>query len=179
MDRAVSRTVAGAAAIAAIMAVLVGTLFLAACERIADEGSFEVGKVERATVLYVVDGDTIQVRIGGAERRVRLIGVDAPESVHPDETRNTAAGDEAAAHLEALVSPGDSVWLEKDESDTDAYGRLLRYVWVADPGGRASAEDVASSTLNGLMVSSGYAVPAEFLPDVKYAEVWRDTAPRE
>ena len=151
-------------------------LFVAVCCFDKTAGEFEIGPIEHATVVYVVDGDTLQVQMASGEKRIRLIGVDAPESVHPDESRNTAAGAEASAYMESLVSPGDAVWLEKDVSETDEYGRLLRYVWTVEPGRSASAEEVAALTLNGRMVADGFAKPSEFPPDTKYAAVWESLA---
>lgn len=50
------------------------------------------GDLEVATVERVVDGDTLKVDLNGSQERVRLIGVNAPESVHPDKTKNTQEG---------------------------------------------------------------------------------------
>lgn len=70
-------------------------------------------------------------------------------------------------HGRSLVRPGQEVYLERDASDTDRYGRLLRYVWTADPEG-ASA-DPEESMLNALMVSSGHARACACAPDLKHA----------
>ncbi len=78
----------------------------------------------------MVDGDTIDVLMEGREYRVRYIGIDTPETVHP--TRGEEPyGREASSRNKELVS-GQTVYLEKDVSETDRYGRLLRYVWLAD-----------------------------------------------
>lgn len=74
-----------------------------------------------ATVKYVVDGDTLRLTDGDY---VRLIGVDAPET-------DEYFYEEAKAALEELVAGGE-VELVKDVSETDKYGRLLRYVYVDD-----------------------------------------------
>jgi endonuclease YncB( thermonuclease family) len=103
-----------------------------------------------ASVTRVVDGDTIVVALddpGGS--RVRLIGIDTPER---DDCMYRAATD----HMRSLVE-GKRVRLTKDVSETDRYGRLLRYVYV---------EEVF---VNAAMVIEGYAAAATFPPDVAHA----------
>ena len=107
-----------------------------------------------AVVVDVVDGDTIRVRIDGQTFRVRYIGIDTPELEREGEPAEWM-GPEAKSQNEALVV-GKNVFLEKDVSDTDRYGRLLRYVWV----GR--------TMVNGEMVRLGYAQAITYPPDVKY-----------
>ena len=82
----------------------------------------------RATVVRVIDGDTIRVRVQGQEHTVRLIGVDTPETVHPTEAAQHF-GAEASAYTKAALE-AKTVTLEADPTgDTrDRYGRLLRYV---------------------------------------------------
>ena len=81
-----------------------------------------------ATVVRVIDGDTIRVRVQGKEHTVRLIGVDTPETVHPTKTVQHF-GAEASAYTKAALEDN-TVTLEADPTgDTrDRYGRLLRYV---------------------------------------------------
>jgi micrococcal nuclease len=81
-----------------------------------------------AQVTNVVDGDTIDVLIDGQEFRVRYIGVDTPETVHPT-LGEQPYGSEASDYNKSLVE-NQTVFLEKDVSETDQYGRLLRYVWL-------------------------------------------------
>ena len=90
------------------------------------------GATQQATVTDVVDGDTIHVEIDGQEFRVRYIGLDAPEIAH-DTNPGEPFGVEATQANAALVD-GQLVILEKDVSDTDQFGRLLRYVWLGGPG---------------------------------------------
>ncbi len=82
-------------------------------------------------VTHVVDGDTLDVRLGAAEERVRLIGVDTPESVAPDRPVQ-CYGAEASLYLATLVPEGTEVRLERDAEPRDRYGRLLAYVYRAD-----------------------------------------------
>lgn len=89
---------------------------------------------ERATVLEVVDGDTVLLRLRGEERPVRLIGIDAPEKGHPSRPVEFF-GTEAADLLSSLCA-GRTVLLESDREDSDRYGRLLRYLVLPPPDGR-------------------------------------------
>jgi len=111
---------------------------------------------ETAIVVRVVDGDTIDVEIGGETVRVRYIGVDTPETVDPRRPVG-CYGQEASARNRALIE-GRAVELEKDVSETDAFGRLLRYVYVD------------GTMVNETLVREGYAVVSTFPPDVKYAD---------
>ncbi len=80
-----------------------------------------------ATVERVVDGDTIVVDLNGSRERVRLLGIDTPESVA--ETRpDQCYGEEAAGHLKALLPEGTEITLIRDEEARDQYDRLLAYV---------------------------------------------------
>ncbi|MBC7121336.1 MAG: thermonuclease family protein [Candidatus Methanosuratus sp.] len=109
-----------------------------------------------AAVVKVIDGDTIEVLIDGRVHRVRYIGIDAPETVHSYRPAQTF-GVEAAARNEELVG-GRTVLLEKDISETDRYGRLLRYVWLDD------------ILINEALVRDGYAQSFTYPPDVKYQD---------
>jgi micrococcal nuclease len=119
-----------------------------------------VGRTQTATVVRIVDGDTIIVRLGGRNLRLRYIGMNTPETVKPD-TAVQRMGPEAAAENRALVA-GRTVILEKDVSETDRYGRLLRYVWL---------HQGASWTMVGLeLVRRGFAQVETDPPDVRYAD---------
>lgn len=133
------------------------------------DSQYEATKVER-----VVDGDTIVVNCGGVEKKVRLIGIDCPESVHSDESKNTQEGRTASAYTKNLLSEGQTVWLEKDVSDTDKFDRLLRYVWLDDPAVISTDEDLESTMLNAKLVYEGYAQAKEYKPDTKYANIFNE-----
>jgi micrococcal nuclease len=109
-----------------------------------------------AVVTNVVDEDTIDVLIDGQEYRVRYIGVDTPETVHPIHGEEPYVW-EASEYNKSLVQ-GQTVFLEKDVSETDQFGRLLRYVWLED-----------GTMVNSLLLAGGYAQVSTFPPDVKYA----------
>ena len=80
-------------------------------------------------VIRAIDGDTILISVFGVETTVRLIGVDAPESVHPDAEKNTPEGEQAAAFLKRYVE-GKRVTLEYDQELKDRYERTLAYVYA-------------------------------------------------
>lgn len=83
------------------------------------------------TVVDVVDGDTIDVRIGRAITRVRLLGIDTPETKDPRRPVQ-CFGPEAAARTAQLLPPGTIVHLEADRETNDAFGRTLAYVHRED-----------------------------------------------
>ena len=83
---------------------------------------------ELARVVDVVDGDTIEVELGGEIEDVRYIGVDTPETVAPGEPV-ACFGPEASHANERLVA-GEQVRLVFDAEQRDHYGRLLAYVYV-------------------------------------------------
>lgn len=85
-----------------------------------------------ATVERVVDGDTVLASSNGSSRRVRLIGIDAPESVQPDEPVE-CFGPEAAAALGRLLPPGTRVRAGYQAGgQMDQFGRQLWDVWLED-----------------------------------------------
>jgi len=95
------------------------------------ETSPPVSYTANATVARVVDGDTIDVTVNGTEERVRLIGIDTPETVKPN-TPVQCYGPEASEHTKELLPPGTPVYLERDLVARDDYGRLLSYVFRND-----------------------------------------------
>lgn len=81
-----------------------------------------------ATVVRVVDGDTVVVRKDGQEETVRLLNIDTPETKHPNKAVQ-CLGPEATQALETLLRPGDDVVLRYDLERTDKYGRTLAGVF--------------------------------------------------
>ncbi len=125
-------------------------------------GFAPMGPTEEAAVVRVVDGDTIVVDRGRGDERLRYIGMDTPETVKPGSPVEWM-GREASAANRALVE-GRTVVLEKDVSETDHYGRLLRYVWLpADGNWRL---------VNLELVRDGYARVSTYPPDVRYAALY-------
>lgn len=135
-------------------AILAAAAPLAACDGGRSPGTLP--PCDRADVVRVVDGDTIVVSIDGRQERVRYIGVDAPETGPAGDAE--PFGDEATAMNKALLDGG-RVCLERDISDRDRYGRLLRYAWLLD--GRLVEEE---------LLREGLAFVVTYPPDVKYVE---------
>ena len=124
-----------------------------------------IGATETARVVRVVDGDTIVIDRGRGNEKVRYIGMNTPETVKPD-TPVEFMGKEASAANAALVE-GRTVTLEEDVSDTDQYGRLLRYVWVGEGAGASGM-----TMVNLALVEQGFAQADTWPPDVRYADLF-------
>lgn len=107
---------------------------------------------QTAQVVAVIDGDTVDVQIDGETFRVRYIGMNTPEMGQP-------CANEAMAKNSELVA-GKTVTLVKDVSETDQYGRLLRYVYVGD------------LFVNAELVRQGFANAATYPPDVAHADLF-------
>ncbi|MEM7326472.1 MAG: thermonuclease family protein [Actinomycetota bacterium] len=89
------------------------------------------GETVVGTVVFVIDGDTVDLDIEGQRERVRLLGIDAPESVHRS-VPEQCYGAESAAALTELLPIGSQVVLERDKDPRDRFGRLLLYVYRAE-----------------------------------------------
>ncbi len=113
------------------------------------------GDGEQATLVRVVDGDTLVVDLGGQEERVRLLNIDTPETVHPSRPVE-CMGPEATERMEELVSPGDQLVLEFDQERTDQYDRLLAGVY---------ADDVF---VNEQMARDGFGAPVHYAPNDRF-----------
>jgi endonuclease YncB( thermonuclease family) len=118
------------------------------------------GDAVAAEVQRVTDGDTFVAAVDGRRERVRVIGVDTPETVAPNrpvEPYGPQASSFAKRHL-----AGATVRLAGDVEPRDRYGRLLAYVWLAD-----------GTFWNGLLVAEGYAQQLTIPPNVAYAGLFR------
>lgn len=130
-------------------------------------------KFIEALVVKVVDGDTIIVKINDEEYRLRLIGVDTPETKHP--TKEVESFGEEAYQYTKDSLLGKTVYLERDVSETDKYGRLLRYVWIMMPFDNFVTEDsVEGMQFNAILVREGYAKAISYPPDIKYQEIFSE-----
>ncbi len=128
------------------------------------ESPVAVGNREAVELVRVVDGDTIIVSCDNENIRVRLIGINAPESVHEDASKNTQEGRDSSTFLKEYLKNTDTVWLEFDEEIYDQYDRVLAYVWMT-----ADGTDVGEDMLNGIIVKNGYAEARVYEPNDKYA----------
>lgn len=118
-------------------------------------------QIESAQVTRVVDGDTIELSTG---QKLRYIGIDTPETVHPKKGAE-CFGAAASAENKRLVE-NQTIYLVKDVSETDRYGRLLRYVYL-------SPEASASGMVNALLVQGGFATVSSYPPDVSQQALFR------
>lgn len=139
--------------ISILLVLLVGQHYLVDPSETKIVGDFNLQDIEAVIVERVVDGDTIIVT---GDRRVRLIQINAPESVHADDSKNTEAGKIVSDYVKDLIE-GEKVYLEKDVSEVDQYDRLLRYVFLED-----------GTFLNLHLVEIGFAYQVSYPPDVKY-----------
>lgn len=157
-------------------------------ERIVDEGideinkEFEIALAEdpvkieledssilneciKATVVRVVDGDTYVVDIDGVETKVRLIGIDTPESVASQEyldrtgKENTEEGKNISDYMKKLLSEGTALYLEFDVEKYDKYDRVLAYAYFSD-----------GEMIQEHLLKKGYAQVMTIEPNVAYSE---------
>lgn len=118
----------------------------------------DLKNLQAAKVTRVIDGDTIELENG---QRVRYIGIDTPETVDPRKPIQ-CFGREASSKNRELIE-GKTARLEKDISETDKYGRLLRYVFIND------------IFVNDYLVAGGFAHASTFPPDIKYQDKFRQS----
>lgn len=115
------------------------------------EGFFKVTKI--------LDGDTFWAEDESDKGiKIRLIGVDAPESRNVFKKKKGYFGEEAKAYLSNMFE-GQSVRLEYDVDSLDQYGRTLAYVYLTD-----------GTFVNADLVKNGYAKVMTVPPNVKYAD---------
>lgn len=113
-------------------------------------------------VVKVVDGDTIKLLIDGETTTVRLIGIDTPESVHPDKSKNVPEGTLASDHTKELAEDK-FVYIEYGEEPHDRYNRVLAYVYIDE-----------NTMLNAQILEDGYAEVYTIKPNNKYEEYFME-----
>lgn len=125
--------------------------------------------IEATQILRVIDGDTLEALYKGEVVRIRLIGIDAPESMENEKAINAslrngedidviiAMGKQSTAFVEGLLQENDTVSVEFDKKERDEYGRLLGYVFLQD-----------RRMLNEEILKAGYADIVTFPPNTKY-----------
>jgi micrococcal nuclease len=119
---------------------------------------------ETAIVSYVIDGDTIKVLMNGREDTIRLIGIDAPETVDPNKPVQ-CFGKEASAKAKEILD-NKTIILESDptQGERDKYGRLLRYVFLQD-----------GTNFDKFMISEGFAYEYTYQNNhYKYVEEFKN-----
>ena len=110
-----------------------------------------------ATVTHVVDGDTVDLDVGGSAERARLLGIDTPETVKPNAPVD-CFGPEASARTKELLPPGTAVVVQRDREARDRYGRLLVYLWRTRD----------RLFVNGSLASDGYARTLSIEPNTSH-----------
>lgn len=128
--------------------------------------------LQPATITKIVDGDTLTVLIDGKEYKIRLILVNTPESVHPNQERNNEYGKISSIYTSSQLPIGSIVYLQKDVSETDKYGRLLRYVWLEKPTNLDSENEIRNKMYNAQLLLEGYAEVSTYPPDIKYINLF-------
>ena len=116
------------------------------------------GEPVEGTVVRVVDGDTIHVKVGDYVEKVRYIGMNTPEIHRP--TKGEQPGGREAAEMNRRLVGGKRVRLELDVRSRDRYGRLLAYVWVGE------------LMVNAELVRLGYAQVMTVPPNVRHQELF-------
>lgn len=130
--------------------------------------SYSVGKdgIYKTKVVCVascgLDGDTVRVRIGGENVKVRLIGVNTPEIAHGGDSAE-CYGNEARQFTDAGLN-GKWIYLEFDKELFDKYDRYLAYVWLTYP----NMGDPTEYMWNAILAKEGYAKLLLLMPNVKY-----------
>ena len=116
-----------------------------------------------ATVLQVVDGDTVVLDFHGSTETVRLIGIDTPETVHPSKPVE-CFGPQASAYLHALLKPDTHVRIQRDIEARDRYNRLLVYIYLLD-----------DTFVNDELLRQGFARTLRIEPNTTFATQFAST----
>ena len=120
-------------------------------------GNSNISQPDLATIVSVVDGDTIVLSVQNQTETVRLLGIDTPETVHP--TRPIECfGPEASAFTKATLEKGSVVKLVRDVEPRDRYQRLLVYLFLAD-----------GTLFNQLLIDRGLARTLSIEPNTAFA----------
>ncbi len=109
-------------------------------------------------IVKVIDGDTVDVSMSGRTERVRLIGVDTPETKKPN-TPIQCFGPEASKHTNELLPVGTPVLVQRDVEARDPYGRLLGYVYRTSD----------NLFVNQDLIVNGFARPLSIAPNTAFA----------
>lgn len=121
------------------------------------------------TVERVVDGDTVDIDFDGDSERVRLIGIDTPETKKPNAPIE-CFGPEASDHTVALLPAGTPVRVVRDIEARDDYGRLLAYVYRGADGLFVNLAIVAGGYARPLTIAPNDHFSADFVRAARHAE---------
>ncbi|CAH0345883.1 thermonuclease family protein [Bacillus sp. CECT 9360] len=128
-----------------------------------EESTEAKGKTFPATVVKVVDGDTVKIKMNnGQEETVRLLLIDTPETVHPSKPVQPY-GKEASQFAKKLMPAGSQIEVEPGIGERDKYGRLLAYFYV-------DGESVNKKLLENGLARVAYV----YAPNTKYIDEFRE-----
>jgi len=130
-----------------------------------------------AELIDIIDGDTFDADVMQddgqfREERIRMIGIDTPETNYSFGNEPECFGEESTKRTEGLLVAAEEIWLSQDVSERDRNGRLLRYVWIV------SEIDGEVHFLNEDLVEEGYALSKTYRPDDEYQVVLDDAEER-
>jgi endonuclease YncB( thermonuclease family) len=153
--------------ILAVVVLLLCGARLASSIATADDDVIPADAVQ-VELIEVIDGDTIDVDFDlgpGVDRdRVRMIGIDTPETNYSYGNHPECYGEEASKKTDSLLVASSEIWLERDEDPVDNNDRLLRYVWyISDIDGKVHL-------LNEQLVAEGYAEAHYYAPNGLYQD---------
>lgn len=139
----------------------------ATLERLAAEPGMKASAAERkamesATVVRVVDGDTVDLKIGNRTVRTRLLNLDTPETVDPRRPVEEY-GREASNFTKSVLKEGTKILFRYDVEKADRYGRHLLHIYLAD-----------GTWVNALLVRAGFAQVATYPPNVSASAFFRE-----
>ena len=143
------------------LVVVLACTFLGSCS--SSDASLPQGA--NARVVKVIDGDTVDVSIDGKVERVRLIGIDTPETKKPN-TPIECYGPEASERIAFLLPVGTPVILQRDTEARDHYGRLLGYIFRFSD----------NLFVNGDLITGGFARPLAIAPNTTYSKEFSSLA---
>lgn len=125
------------------------------------------------TLNRVVDGDTITVLLSdGSEKKIRLLSINAEESVSSDVSRNNEYGQMASDFLKEYLSNTKELWLQYDTDPQDQYGRELCYVWLSENVDVTSKKDIENNMLNAILLKEGYVYTVIYEPNSTYKDIF-------
>ena len=133
-------------------------VLISACATGGDRPPSETGS--SAVVVEIIDGDTIVIELGGRSETVRLLGIDAPESMHPT-VPVQCYGTESSEALSRLLAHGTEVRITRDVEARDRYDRLLLYVY-------RRSDDLF---VNRWLVENGFADTVSYEPNTAEVDV--------
>ncbi len=137
--------------------IILGGLFAFASKPAQNNEVIQNNETTYYQVVKIVDGDTIDVNINGKSERIRLIGIDTPETVKYDNPIECFGPEATAKAKELLLNKKVRLEVDSTQDDRDTYDRLLRYVYRDD-----------DLFFNEWMITNGYAREFTFIKPYKY-----------